>query len=113
MATGNLVNLEKTYEISPFKGEFLANWKNSAVKHATGGPFLLIFINSSQMFSEGFLVITIKGQSFVTLNLNHSYMIYDKTYNVSIKINIYRTVAGVIKSILKVLTGFFLKICDC
>ena len=26
MATGNLVNLEKTYEMSPFKGEFLASY---------------------------------------------------------------------------------------
>ena len=77
MATGNLVNLEKTSEMSPIKDEFLAsysrqnliilteNWTKSAFKLSIEGPILLVFENSSQIFSEGLLIIAInKVQSF-------------------------------------------------
>ena len=78
MATGNLVNFEKTSEISPIKDEFLASsskqnfrsfWKKienkSAFKLSIEGLIFLIFVNSSQIFFEGLLVITInKVQSF-------------------------------------------------
>ena len=77
MAAGNLVNLEKTSEISPIQDEFLAsnktkllivlaeNWKKSAFKFSIEGPVLLVFVNLCQIFLEGLLVITInKSQSF-------------------------------------------------
>ena len=71
MGTGNLVNLEKTSEMFPIKDKLLAsyslakNWKNSAIKLSIEGSVLLIFVNSSQIFSEGLLVIAInKVQSF-------------------------------------------------
>ena len=48
------------------------------------GPILLVFVNSSQIFSEGLLVITIsKVQAFVTFNFDHGYIVYDETYNAS------------------------------
>ena len=79
MATGNLVNLEKTPEMSPIKDEFLASYlkqnfyrfwrkiekKKSAFKLSIEGPILLAFANLPHIFFEGLLVITInKVQSF-------------------------------------------------
>ena len=47
-------------------------------------PILFVFVNSSQIFSEGLLLIAInKVQASVTLNLDHGYIIYDETYNTS------------------------------
>ena len=64
MATGNLVNLEKTAEMSPVKDELLASyskqnfftflaekWKISSIKLSIKSPFLFIFVNSSQILS--------------------------------------------------------------
>ena len=71
MFTRNLVNLEKTSEMSPIKDEFLAsysrqnliilteNWTKSALKLSIEGPILLVFENLSQIFSEGLLIIVI------------------------------------------------------
>ena len=63
--------------MSPIKDKFLAsyskqllilvaeNWKKSAFKLSIEDPILLIFVNSSQIFSEGLLVIVInKARSF-------------------------------------------------
>ena len=63
--------------MSPIKDEFLANYQNkifdnltenkkkSAFKLSIEGNVLLIFVSSSQIFSEGLLVIAInKVQSF-------------------------------------------------
>ena len=63
-----LVNLEKTSEMSRNKGKFLASYskqsfgrklKKSAIKLSIEGPILLVFVNSSKIFSEGLLVIAI------------------------------------------------------
>ena len=71
MATENLVNLKKASEMSPIKNEFLAsyskqnliilteNWKNLAFKLSIKSPTLLVFVNLSQIFSKGLLVIAI------------------------------------------------------
>ena len=69
--------MEKNAELSPIKDEFLAsyskqnliilveNWKNLAIKLSIECPILLVFVNSSQIFSEGLSVIAInKVQSF-------------------------------------------------
>ena len=77
MATENLLNLEKNAKMSPSKDELLAsyskqnfwefweNWKNAAIRLSIECPILLIFMNSSQIFSEGLLVIAInKVQRF-------------------------------------------------
>ena len=63
MATGNLVNLKKTSEMSPIKDEFLASYskqnlkktekkilKKSAFKLSTEGPVLLVFVKPPQIF---------------------------------------------------------------
>ena len=60
MTTGNLVNLEKTSEMSPIKDKFLASYskqnflnnfgrklkKKSAFKLFIEGPILRVFVNS-------------------------------------------------------------------
>ena len=75
MATGNLVNLEKSAETSRIKNEFLAQnkafdnfsrkLKKFTIKFSIEGPILLFFVNLSQIFSEGLSVTTInKSRSF-------------------------------------------------
>ena len=74
MATGNFKNLEKTAEMFPINDGFLASyskqnfskfWQNIEFKLSIEGPILLAFVNSSQIFFEGLLVIAInKVQSF-------------------------------------------------
>ena len=63
-----LVNLEKTSKMFRTKGKFLASYskqsfgrklKKSAIKLSIEGPILLVFVNSSKIFSEGLLVIAI------------------------------------------------------
>ena len=76
MATGNLLNLEKTSKMSPIKDEFLASYskqildnsgknltKNSAIKLSIEGSILLVFVNPPQIFSEGLVVAINKDQS--------------------------------------------------
>ena len=63
---------------------FVKHCKNLVIKFSVEGPISLVFVNSSQIFSEGLLVITLtKFKAVVTLNLDHGYMIYDETYNAS------------------------------
>ena len=78
MATASLVNLKEISEMSPIKDGFLASYskqnvlqfwqkfeKKSAIKLPVKGPILLVFVNSSQIFSERLLFIVInKVQSF-------------------------------------------------
>ena len=79
MATGNFVNLEKTSEMSLVKDKFLGSYwnktfgnfyrklklKKAAFKLSLENPFSLVFVNLSQIISEGVLVIEInKVQSF-------------------------------------------------
>ena len=85
MATGNLVNLEKTPEIFLINVKFLAscskkifliilaeNLKKAVFQLSTEGAILLVSVNSSQIFSEGLLVIVInKVQRF---SYNQSYL---------------------------------------
>ena len=56
--------------MSPIKDEFLASYskQNSAIKPSKEGPILLDFVNLSQIFSEGLLVIPI-NEAFLTFNL--------------------------------------------
>ena len=63
-----LVNLEKTSEMSRTKGKFFTSYskqsfgiklKKSSIKLSIEGPILLVFANSSKIFSEGLLVIAI------------------------------------------------------
>ena len=62
MAIENLVNLEKNAEMSPIKDEFLAGYSK---QNSIECPILLVFVNSSQIFSEGLSAIAInKVESF-------------------------------------------------
>ena len=81
--------------MSIIKDEFIANYskknfweiwqkilKNLAIKSSIEGPILLAFISLSKMFSKGLLFIAINKvqiKAFVTLHLDHGYIIYDKT----------------------------------
>ena len=84
MATANLVNLEKTSECLQLKTNCSLATQNktfnnfgrklkrkSAFKLSREGPILLVFVNWSQIFFEGLLVIVInKAQSF-SYNQSH------------------------------------------
>ena len=60
------------------------HWKDLVIKFSVEGPISLVFVNSSQIFSEGLLVIALtKFKAVVTLHLDHGHMIYDETYNAS------------------------------
>ena len=60
MATGNLVNLEKTSEMSPIKHKFLASYSKQNLiifekieenqQLSIEDPILPVFVNSSQLF---------------------------------------------------------------
>ena len=76
IASGNLVNLEKTSDISPIKGELLSSYskqnfgrklKKSSFKISIEGPILLVFVNSSQIFSC-WSTLT-KFKAFLTISL--------------------------------------------
>ena len=66
--------------MSPIKNEFLAsyskqnliilaeNWKKIAFKLSIEGPILLVFVNSSQIFFEGLLVIAINKVQSLSYN---------------------------------------------
>ena len=68
----NLVNLEQTCEVSPIKDQFVASYakqnfwgcwqkteKTQQLKLSIEGPILLFFVNSTQIFSKGLLVMPI------------------------------------------------------